>query len=152
MTDQSKWAFWGAVLGVFALICLPSVFFVDALSGYRSFFSDVNAVALRPARVRFIPHRGGPRGVDAKAPLDFVEFSLKASKAKTVALTGDFNGWNDSALKLSRSADGRWQIVLPLPKGRHGYLFVVDGAPQLDPNNSDVAQFDGRKASVRTVR
>jgi len=152
MTDQSKWAFWGAFLGVLALICLPSVFFVDALSGYRRFFSDVSAVGLRPGRVRFIPHRGGGRGIDAKAPLDFVEFSLKASKAKTVALTGDFNGWNDSALKLSRGTDGRWQIVLPLPKGRHGYLFVVDGSAQLDPSNREIAQIDGRKASVRTVR
>ncbi len=152
MTDQSKWAFWGAAAAVCLIVSLPSVFFVDALSRYRAFFADVGVYSLRPGRVRFVPHRDGRRGIDPKAPLDFVDFSLKEPKAKTVALIGDFNGWNESALKLSQDGDGRWRIVVPLSKGRHGYLFVVDGAPKLDPANHEAAQIDGRKASVRTVR
>lgn len=152
MTDRNKWAFWGAVLGVFLLVCLPSVYFVDALGSYRRFFSDLDPLSLRPERVRFVPHRDGRHGIDPKAPMDFVEFSLKSAGAKNVSVIGDFNGWTAGALKLSRGDGGRWQVVVPLSKGRHGYLFVVDGTTMRDPNNHDLAQIDGRKASVRVVR
>jgi hypothetical protein len=39
---------------------------------------------------------------------------------------------------MQRSPDGRWQMRLPLPKGRYRYRLVVDGRWMTDPNNKFV--------------
>ena len=151
MDQRGKWAFWAAATGIFLLICLPSAYLVDALKRYRDFVQGVDPSVLRPVKVRFVPHQGSARGEPRSIP-DFAEFSLNRPKAKTVALVGDFNGWREGALPLSRDPDGRWQIILPLTKGRHPYLFLVDGEPTLDPSNGETAEISGRRASIKVVR
>lgn len=150
MDERNKAAFWGIAVGAFLLVCVPSTVFIDALSRYRRYVDGVDGGTLRQTRVRFVPHKGGPKA-DPAARLDFVEFALRQPKAKAVSLIGDFNGWKDSGLPLSRRPDGRWELLLPLPKGRHHYLFVVDGEPRLDPAASATGEVDGRKASVKVV-
>lgn len=54
-------------------------------------------------------------------------FALRAPDARTVALVGSFNGWRADDLRLERGADGVWTIEVPLARGRHEYMFVVDG-------------------------
>lgn len=64
---------------------------------------------------------GEPRSVE----MQFVYVDLSAS---SVALVGDFNGWDPTATPLARApGDGIWAVTLPLPPGRYHYSFVVDG-------------------------
>jgi len=53
-----------------------------------------------------------------------VRFVLEAPSAKMVAVVGDFTRWEPRALALR---GGVWTGALTLPRGRHEYLFVVDG-------------------------
>jgi len=67
-----------------------------------------------------------------------VQFSLKIndSKAHTVAIAGDFNGWNPQANILEDpEGDGIWTGTLNLEPGRYEYMFVLDGEKWFpDPN------------------
>ena len=67
-----------------------------------------------------------------------VQFSLKINdnKAHTVAIAGDFNGWNPQANILEDSeGDGIWTGTLQLEPGRYEYMFVLDGEKWFpDPN------------------
>jgi hypothetical protein len=67
-----------------------------------------------------------------------VQFSLKISdgQAHTVAIAGDFNGWNPQANLLEDSeGDGIWTGTLKLEPGRYEYMFVLDGEKWFpDPN------------------
>ena len=67
-----------------------------------------------------------------------VQFSLRISdnKAHTVAIAGDFNGWNpqDNLLE-DPDGDGIWTATLNLEPGRYEYMFVLDGEKWFpDPN------------------
>ena len=67
-----------------------------------------------------------------------VKFSLRIgdSKAHTVAIAGDFNGWDPQANLLEDSeGDGVWTGTLKLEPGRYEYMFVMDGEKWFpDPN------------------
>ncbi len=67
-----------------------------------------------------------------------VQFSLKINdnKAHTVAIAGDFNGWNPQANLLEDSeGNGIWTGTLKLEPGRYEYMFVLDGEKWFpDPN------------------
>ncbi len=53
-----------------------------------------------------------------------VELQLAGANARTVAVVGDFNGWDAATMK--KGDDGVWRISLSLPPGRYQYAFVVD--------------------------
>ena len=67
-----------------------------------------------------------------------VQFSLRIgdSKAHTVAIAGDFNGWSPQANILEDpEGDGIWTATLDLEPGRYEYMFVLDGEKWFsDPN------------------
>jgi hypothetical protein len=67
-----------------------------------------------------------------------VQFSLKIrdTKAHTVAIAGDFNGWNPQENLLEDpEGDGIWTGTLKLEPGRYEYMFVLDGEKWFpDPN------------------
>jgi len=67
-----------------------------------------------------------------------VQFSLKINnnKVHTVAIAGDFNGWNPQANLLEDpEGDGIWTGTLKLEPGRYEYMFVLDGEKWFpDPN------------------
>jgi len=67
-----------------------------------------------------------------------VQFSLRISdtKAHTVAIAGDFNGWSPQANLLEDpDGDGIWVATLKLEPGRYEYMFVLDGEKWFpDPN------------------
>ena len=70
------------------------------------------------------------------AGLASATFSLMAPAAKSVYLAGSFNDWslNDNG-RMTKSADGRWSLRLPLVPGEYQYQFVIDGRWQPDPEN-----------------
>jgi hypothetical protein len=67
-----------------------------------------------------------------------VQFSLKINdnKTHTVAIAGDFNGWNPQTNVLEDpEGDGIWTGTLKLEPGRYEYMFVMDGEKWFpDPN------------------
>ena len=69
-----------------------------------------------------------------------VDFFCRAPEAGQVSLVGDFNGWDVAATPMKRMPDGRWMASVELHHGHHQYLFLVDGAPQLDPNACGIAR------------
>ncbi len=57
-----------------------------------------------------------------------VRFRIHAPAAKTVSIVGSFNRWDRERDRLDGpDKDGWWGITLPLPDGRHEYLFLIDG-------------------------
>jgi hypothetical protein len=77
----------------------------------------------------------------AEAPLDQLQvttlpdgarlFAVRASKAQSVELMGDFNGWRPLAL-LGRPS-GWWAIEVELPRGRYEVAMRVDGGEWTAP-------------------
>jgi len=76
----------------------------------------------------------------------------KSVAPKSVTLMGDFNHWDPNSLPMQRRADGWWFIQVPLTHGHHAYVFLVDGAPTLDPKATGTVQVNrNTKASVIAV-
>jgi hypothetical protein len=80
----------------------------------------VTVMALLPERV---PVPAGP--VAIKEIL--VEFSLEAPGATTVAVAGDFSGWESDFVLEDADGDGIWTGRIPITPGLHKYMFVIDG-------------------------
>jgi len=54
--------------------------------------------------------------------------------ARTVAVVGDFNGWDPGQTPLQRMDGGVWSTTVPVAPGRYHYMFLVDGKEWLaDP-------------------
>ncbi|MFH0964524.1 MAG: isoamylase early set domain-containing protein [Planctomycetota bacterium] len=56
-----------------------------------------------------------------------------AGVAKKVYVTGDFNGWDPTATRMTRVKDGTFRVRQVLAAGTHEYKFVVDGEWRHDP-------------------
>jgi len=59
----------------------------------------------------------------------------KFSDAKSVIVTGSFNGWNKDGYKMARQGE-KWILPLYLQPGKYTYKFIVDGNWILDPMNN----------------
>jgi hypothetical protein len=83
-----------------------------------------------------------------------VQFVLDAKRATSVAVVGDFNGWDGNATPLERdSTSGVWSALVDVRPGRHLYAFLVDGKTlTLDPNAPRAKDSDyGTEQSVVIV-
>ncbi len=64
-------------------------------------------------------------------PIAKVTFELPAEAvngAKAVALVGEFNGWDASALTLKKQKDGSYKTTVELPVGgEYQYRYLLDG-------------------------
>lgn len=65
-----------------------------------------------------------------------IGFTFRHSKAATVEIIGDFNGWIPEP--MNKGQDNRWSAILALPPGEYAYNFVIDGKPIRDPNNPKI--------------
>jgi 1,4-alpha-glucan branching enzyme len=66
---------------------------------------------------------------------DTLVFRLKGySSAKTVVLSGSFNGWSTNELVMNKTADG-WELPYVLAGGNYEYKYIVDGKWMPDPDN-----------------
>ena len=54
-------------------------------------------------------------------------FVRRAPEAKTVRLSGTFNGWDPEATPLRKQRNGMWTVTIELEPGRYEYKYVVDG-------------------------
>jgi hypothetical protein len=83
-----------------------------------------------------------------------VQFVFDAKRATSVAVVGDFNGWDGKATPLERdSTSGVWSALVDVRPGRHLYAFLVDGKTlTLDPNAPHAKDSDyGTEHSVVIV-
>jgi 1,4-alpha-glucan branching enzyme len=147
--DRNKIAFWMLVTAAMGLVFSPSIFFASRYRQYTRLLDNFERPPLRQIKTR-TPNHPWLERID-KPRLDFTEFRLRAPKAKTVELLGDFNAWKPGALSLTKASSGEWEIALPLPQGKYRYLFLIDGTSQPDPKNSLHAQHSGRSVSVKVV-
>jgi hypothetical protein len=80
-----------------------------------------------------------------------VLFVLPALDAKNVAVVGNFNAWEGTALS-DPDGDGIWTASIPLSPGRYEYAFVIDGRWWgQDPLADEYIQSFGAYSSVRYI-
>ena len=73
-----------------------------------------------------------------------VTFRYGGLPGRKVAVAGSFNGWSKDSHVLRDTGEGRYELVVTLPKGPHEYKFVLDGTQwELDPHNPS-RQDDGK--------
>ncbi len=80
-----------------------------------------------PADVDILPPTGSSlASTPASAPVVYVQFNLHAPGASSVAVAGDFDGWEGVHGLRDLDGDGVWTGRVPLSPGVHAYMFVVD--------------------------
>ena len=65
-----------------------------------------------------------------------VTFSLEATQAKEVILTGDFNNWDPKIHPMKTDGNGLWNKTVMIPPGKYEYKFLIDGDWKEDPQNA----------------
>ncbi len=60
-------------------------------------------------------------------------FNFTAPTALSVQLVGDFTGWRQAPISLTKGANGVWQTSVELAPGTYHYRFLVDGQWRDDP-------------------
>jgi 1,4-alpha-glucan branching enzyme len=93
-----------------------------------------------------------PAGAAPAAGADGVTFTYRGDGG-SVAVAGEFNGWNTSADPMAQQADGSWTLVKKLDPGRYAYKFVIDGGTwKEDPTAAEfVDDGYGGKNSILVV-
>ncbi len=70
-------------------------------------------------------------------------FELKGFKeAKNVVVTGNFYGWNQKGISLSKTSEG-WVLPIYFRDGTYAYKFLVDKQWMTDPVNKEVRKDSG---------
>ncbi len=73
-----------------------------------------------------------------------VTFELKSPGAEKVELVGSFNHWQPGTVVLEGpDANGKWSATIELPKGRHEYMFLVNGGTWVTDPSAPVKKSDG---------
>jgi len=73
-----------------------------------------------------------------------VDLFFSAPQAVSVAVVGDFNGWDPRQTRMIRSNhEGRWTARLELPPGVHQYSFVIDGSVWVPDPGAKTTLADG---------
>jgi len=95
-------------------------------------------VVVRTERPAPVPSNEPPEGTV------IATFELAAPDARTVAVAGDFNGWDVTATPLTdANGDGIWTATVPIEPGRYAYMFVVDGTRWVLDPDAEAVQPDG---------
>ncbi len=107
----------------------------------------VGVVKMTPERIVEVPVAAAPvQSVVASTDREskvFVRLVLLQPEAQSVAVAGDFNGWNPGQTKLERSEGGMWTATIPLKPGRYQYMFVIDGKQWIADPLAGEASGDG---------
>lgn len=121
---------------------------VVVLAVLGTWSSRPSAVSRQPSVVS----AGSAAQVAESAP-PAVTFVLLAPQARSVALAGDFDGWDAARLPMRRAGSGLWTVEVPLAPGRYQYAFVVDGRRFVaDPSAPrSIGEDFGTPTSVVTV-
>ncbi len=70
----------------------------------------------------------------------FVTFRVWAPNAGSVAVSGNFNGWKEEALRPEPSRPGHWALDSRRARPGDSYRFVLDGLERRDPRARAVSQ------------
>jgi 1,4-alpha-glucan branching enzyme len=97
----------------------------------------------------FQQSRAQPPAASAQAETRTATFTYLDHRARKVCVAGDFNNWSPDASPMLRTAGGVWVAEIRLARGRHEYLFVVDGKWVTDPKA--VASSPNPHGSVNSV-
>lgn len=90
---------------------------------------------------------------DPRAPCVTATFSLRAPDAGTVELLGSFNNWERGTIMLKDSdRTGNWTATVSLPKGRHEYVFLVDGTTRMADPSVGIRRRDGFGGENTVIR
>jgi hypothetical protein len=73
----------------------------------------------------------------------YVQFVLDAPTATSVAVAGDFSGWEPAFALEDPDGDGVWSARVPVRPGVHAYMFLVDETSWLTDPNAARYQDDG---------
>ncbi len=85
---------------------------------------------------------GPPARSTAAQPVGYaVTFVFKDADAESVAVAGDFSGWEPRSLQRGRGSS--WTLVTVLPPGVYHYSFVVNGTQWTLPDNATGIVDDG---------
>ena len=68
-------------------------------------------------------------------PPGTLNFFFRGPPGETVTVAGTFNGWDPFMYQLTEGPPGVYTLNLPLPPGRHQYVFFMRGRRYLDPYN-----------------
>lgn len=73
-----------------------------------------------------------------------VPFMYVSDDASSVAVAGDFNGWEPTSLQR-KELDGQvvWTAIIPVSRGEHRYMFVIDGSTWKSDPLATVHRDDG---------
>jgi hypothetical protein len=128
--------------------------------------TDGDAEDIHRAAVAFTWRFGGPGGgASVGEPADLaprpawpragepIRFRIHAPGARSVALVGDFNGWDPVAQVLRSAGNGWWELELPLPAGSHQYAYWIDGRTVTPPEAAVRVDdgFGGRNGLLRIL-
>lgn len=134
---------------ILALIILAACLVVLFNAG-KDYYETVN---LKPGPPAAVPQ---PQKPQSPTPYDteikFRKFFITAPGAKQVELAADFNNWGAAPIVLTPYTKGYFDTSVALAAGEYKYVFLVDGKETLDPINQDIADFNGRKVCVKTVK
>ena len=86
------------------------------------------------------------------AAMKKVAFELVAPTANSVALAGDFTGWDARPINLTKQKGGAWKATVRLKPGTYEYRFIVDGQWTDDPQCATrVPNVYGSENCVRAI-
>ena len=64
-----------------------------------------------------------------------VTFTCKTDgQVDTVCLAGDFNDWNPTAKRMTKTKNGGFQLKMKLPPGEYQYKYIVNDIWLNDPD------------------
>lgn len=82
-------------------------------------------------------------------PGNQVQFCIYAPNAAAVKLAGgEIPGIGWTGKEMSKTAEGIWQVTLPVDPGTYRYNFSVDGVTTIDPNNPKTSESNGNTWSL----
>lgn len=122
-----------AVMSEIALTTAPRESVIDWLLRPRDIrVSPLTSLAMAAAVVAvmvMVPNRTRVEQTPGPVAVTeiLVEFSLEAPGATTVAVAGDFSGWESDFVLEDANGDGIWTGRIPITPGLHKYMFVIDG-------------------------
>jgi hypothetical protein len=112
----------------------------DAVHGTAAGASFSAGVSMRVGQRRLGPPP--PTILGAPAPNGRrVVFTLERRDAHSVAVAGDFSGWEPRP--LVRGANGAWTLETVIPPGVYHYSFIIDGETWLVPDHATGIVDDG---------
>ena len=95
------------------------------------------------AAVMVLTGRGAELDGTPDATTIYVQFTMEAPSARSVAVAGDFNDWEAGHELTDTDGDGVWTGRIAVQPGIHEYMFVIDGSEWVTPPTAEGYRDDG---------